>query len=110
MSKQVGELAEGNFNGRTGTFVRKDNGDFSALESNCAGDLFRRFSLGDRINGNFKRIPSRRANLLHNTLVAIIEHVVRAESPDEIEIFGRGRCQDTESAHLCELDGVLTDR
>ena len=108
-TKQVRNHAEGDFNSRTGTLVRKDDGDFATLVPNCASDLSRGLSLGDRIDGNVKRITSRCANLIHGTLVTVIEHLVRAESLDEAKILGRSRRQDAESAQLCELDGILTD-
>jgi hypothetical protein len=108
-SKQIRKHAESNFNSRAGTLVRKDDGNFSTLVSNCASDLCRRLALRDRIKGNVKRITSSYANLLHDTLVPVIEHRVRAESLDEVEILGRGRCHDAESAQLCELDGILAE-
>jgi hypothetical protein len=108
-SKQVRKHAEGDFNSRAGALVGKDDGDFSALVSNRASDLLRRLALRNRIDGNVKRITSRRANLLYDALVAVIEHLVRAQSPDEIEVFTGSRCQDAESAHFRKLDGVLTN-
>src|ERR1700722_9001224 len=86
--KQVRKHGEGNLNSPTGTFIGKDDSDFSAFVPNRAGDLFRRLALRDCIDGNVKRITSRLANFFHDTLVMVIEHLVRAESPHEVEIFG----------------------
>jgi hypothetical protein len=71
--------------------------------------MHRRLTLRNRIDSNIESVVSGRADLLYDALVAVIEHLVRAKTLDEVEVLRRCCSDDAEAAKLGELDRVLPD-
>ena len=100
-SKQVSKHAEGNFNGWMGALVAKDDGTIPPLSPMALVTLLVMPSeIVSMVDGNVRRITSCCANVLHDILVAVIEHLIRAGPFDEIECFWKMPLSGRRGVHL----------
>ena len=89
--------------------VRQNNRHSPALVPDRTSDLLRRLTFRSCIDSDIQCVPGGRADLLHDALVTVVEHLIRAKTLDEVKVLRRCCSDDAEAAEFGELDRVLPD-
>ena len=89
--------------------IRQNNCHTPALVPDRTGNLLRRLILRSCIDGDIQCVPGGRADLLHDALITVVEHLIRAETLDEVKVLRRCCSDDAEAAEFGKLDRVLPD-
>ena len=69
--------------------IRQNDRHPPALVPDRTSDLLRRLTFRSCIDGDIQCVPGSRADLLYDALVTVIEHLVRAETLDEVKVLRR---------------------
>ena len=89
--------------------IRQNDRHPPALVPDRTSDLLRRLTFRSCIDSDIQCVPGGRADPLHDALITVVEHLVRAETLDEVEVLRRCCSDDAEAAEFGELDRVLPD-
>ena len=109
MAEQIVCHAESDLHICARALVWQNDRHSPALVPDRTSDLLRRLTFRSCIDSDIQCVPGGRADLLHDALVTVIEHLVRAETLNEVKVLRRCCSDDAEAAEFGELDRVLPD-